>query len=86
MGLTVIWALLTGLITGGVWAGIVLFDRQRRIARGHADLLDEAARSIDQLDRVTRRLAEVEERMDFAERVIQSQEEAKQLPPSEGRS
>jgi hypothetical protein len=39
MGGTVLWALLNGIITGGVWAGIVLLRRQRREFREQFQLL-----------------------------------------------
>ena len=69
MGQIVLWALLTGGITGAVWAAIVMFGRQRRIDAGRRDLDDVNAR-LDDLDGAERRVAELEERLDFAERLL----------------
>ena len=69
MGQIVLWALLTGGITGAVWVGIVMFGRQRRIDAGRRDLDDVNAR-LDDLDGAERRVAELEERLDFAERLL----------------
>ena len=69
MGQIVLWALLTGGITGAVWVGIVMFGRQRRIDAGRRDLDDVNAR-LDDLDGAERRVAELEERLDFTERLL----------------
>ena len=69
MGQIVLWALLTGGITGAVWVAIVMFGRQRRIDAGRRDLDDVNAR-LDDLDGAERRVAELEERLDFAERLL----------------
>ena len=69
MGQIVLWALLTGGITGAVWVGIVMFGRQRRIDAARRDLDDVNAR-LDDLDGAERRVAELEERLDFAERLL----------------
>lgn len=64
----VLWALFTGGITGAVWVGIVLFQRQRRLSVKTAELLEDRQRTLDELDVLTTRMAEMEERLDFAER------------------
>ena len=69
MGQLVLWALLTGGIIGAVWVAIVMFGRQRRIDAGRRDLDDVNAR-LDDLDGAERRVAELEERLDFAERLL----------------
>jgi flagellar motility protein MotE (MotC chaperone) len=65
----VLWALLTGGITGAVWVGIVMYQRQRRIDHGRRDL-DEMDTRLDELEGAERRVAELEERLDFAERLL----------------
>lgn len=83
MSLTLIWALLNGIIIGGVWAGIVLLRRQRRLAEQQPLLLDDIQQRLDHLESVEKRLAEVEERLDFAERLLARPAEPQQLPPPE---
>ncbi len=69
MGPLVLWALFTGGISGAVWVAIVMFGRQKRIDAGRRDLDDMDAR-LDDLDMTERRVAELEERLDFAERLL----------------
>ncbi len=69
MGQIVLWALLTGGISGAVWVAIVMVGRQKRIDAGRRDL-DEVDARLDDLDMTERRVAELEERLDFAERVL----------------
>ena len=78
MGNVVIWALLTGIVTGGVWASIVLIGRQRRLAELQAAMRLELERRLDQLEGVDARLAELEERVDFAERLLPGRREEPQ--------
>jgi hypothetical protein len=73
---TVVWALLTGGVTGGVWVGIVLTSRRRRAAAERAALLDEVHQRVDELAYVDRRLAEAEERLDFTERLLAERRDA----------
>ena len=77
----VLWALLTGGITGGVWTAIVLKGRQRRLAEDHEALLQDNAAHVAELERVSRRLAELEERIDSAERLLIEHEHRDVLPP-----
>lgn len=65
----VVWALATGLITGAVWVAIVMIQRQRRIDRGRRPL-DELNARVDELEEGEQRVAELEERLDFAERLL----------------
>ncbi|MEO6067112.1 MAG: hypothetical protein ABJB33_04470 [Gemmatimonadota bacterium] len=65
----VIWALATGGITGAVWVAIVMFQRQRRIDHGRRDL-DELDARLEELEGAEQRVAELEERLDFAERIL----------------
>jgi hypothetical protein len=73
---TIVWALLTGGVTGGVWVGIVLTSRRRRAAAERAALLDEVQQRVDELAYVDRRLAEAEERLDFTERLLADRRDA----------
>ncbi len=79
-----LWALLTGMITGGVWVGIVLVRHQRRLARLQPEVLEDLQRRVDELESVRGRLAEVEERLDFAERLLSQDRDAQRLPPRGG--
>lgn len=65
----VIWALATGGITGAVWVAIVMFQRQRRIDHGRRDL-DELDARLEELEGAEQRVAELEERLDFTERIL----------------
>jgi hypothetical protein len=63
---TILWALLTGGITGGVWVAIVVFDRVRRLMESRDELEDR----LEQLEDVNARLEDVAERLAFTERVL----------------
>ena len=69
---TVVWALLTGFVTGGAWVGIVLV----RLMRQQRQLGDEQERfrgdlhRLDEMEQVQARLAEMEERLEFTERLL----------------
>jgi uncharacterized membrane-anchored protein YhcB (DUF1043 family) len=80
---TVIWALLNGLITGGIWVGIVLLRRQRRQVQEQCDLLAELRQHLDDRENLAARLVALEERLDLAERLLASQRERPRLegPP-----
>jgi hypothetical protein len=78
----ILWALLTGIVTGGAWVAIVLFQRVNRLSRPDPELLADLQHRLDQLEQVEQRLAQVEERLDFAERMLVERREAGRLPPS----
>lgn len=78
---TVVAVLLTGIITGGVWVGIVLLRRQYRLTEQQPALLDDIQRRLDELENAEKRLAELEERLDFAERLLTRQQDPARLPP-----
>ena len=59
----VLWALGTGFITGAVWFGILFFRRQ---ATAQIETKTEPAERLS-LDDVSRRLLEMEERLDATE-------------------
>ena len=69
----ILWALLTAGITGGVWVGIVLTNRQRRTLAEQQQLTEVLQRRLDAVEDVQGRLAEVEERLDFAERRLRQE-------------
>ena len=79
----VLWALGTGLITGAVWTAIVLVSRQRTLADQQRIMIEDVARRSVLLDQMEQRLAEVEERLDFAERLLPREPGAdRPTPPS----
>lgn len=73
-GQVVLWGLLTGGITGAVWVAIVMFQRERRIdqERAGVDALDARLQRLEDSDQ---RVAELEERLDFAERLLAAHRE-----------
>jgi hypothetical protein len=77
----VIWALLTGAVTGGVGLAIVLLQRRFRFSRRQADLLEETERRLDELADVGTRVSEIEDRLDFAERTLARQRDESRLSP-----
>jgi len=67
----VLWALSTGFIAGAAWIGIVLL--RRRSGALDAATLDRARERLGRLDRlddVRGRVAQIEERLDYAERAL----------------
>ncbi len=74
MANAVIWALLTGLVTGGVWVAIVLFSRQRWLRQQYQAMVQETDRRLSELDDTHRRMAELEERLDFTDRLLRQPE------------
>jgi hypothetical protein len=87
---TVVWALLTGGITGGAWVAIVLLRKQHRLEERQRQLADrepamgeDVERRLDALESVEARLADVEERLDFTERLLARQRDAERLPPAD---
>ena len=64
----IVWAFLTAGITGGIWVGIVLASRYRRLLAEQQAVTERLRQRLDAVEDVQGRLAEVEERLDFAER------------------
>jgi hypothetical protein len=81
VGTTIVWALLTGIITGGAWVGIVLLRRQRLLSDQQSAMRAELERRLDELEGVDARLAEMEGRLDFAERILARDREGRPLAP-----
>lgn len=65
----IVWAMLTGLVTGGVWVAIVLRSHHQRLLQLQDDLLQQMESRLERLENVDQRLGEFEERLDFTERV-----------------
>jgi uncharacterized membrane-anchored protein YhcB (DUF1043 family) len=80
MGGLVVWALATGAITGGVWVGTVLVSHLRRLAKEQLFLSAQLEDRLEQLDRVEKHLADVETRLEFAERMLSA------APPTDRRA
>jgi hypothetical protein len=76
-----IWALLTGGVTGGVWVAIVLRGRQQRLADEQLRVVEQAEQQLEDLADVGERLAELEARLEAAERRLVERDQAKRLPP-----
>lgn len=76
MGNTILWALLTGGITGGAWVAIVVFDRMRKLMASK----DELEWRLEQLEGVNARLEDVAERLAFTERVLLTEQAEKGEP------
>ncbi len=85
-GGTVLWALINGIISGATLVGVVLLRRQHRLAARQSRVLEEVEGRLDQIDVVEKRLAEVEGRLEFAERLLAAQPDAARpgLPPTQG--
>jgi hypothetical protein len=77
---TVVWALLTGLITGGVWVAILLVRHQRQLTQLDPELLHDLQSRVTELEEVGGRLGEVEGRLDFAERLLMQERQAPRVP------
>ena len=76
----ILWAAATAAISGGTWVGIVMYQRQQALAQDQQALMDDVARRSRALDDAERRFAEIEERLDFAERLLAKQTAPRQLP------
>lgn len=79
----ILWALLTAGITGGVWVGIVLTSRHRRMLAEQQQLTERLRQRLDAVEDVQGRLAEVEERLDFTERRLLQEPGARRTLPAD---
>jgi uncharacterized membrane-anchored protein YhcB (DUF1043 family) len=79
----ILWALLTAGITGGVWVGIVLTSRHRRMLTEQQQLTESLQRRLEAVEDVQGRLAEVEERLDFAERRLLQEPGVRRAQPDD---
>lgn len=80
----VLWALLSGGVTGGVWMGIVLLSRQRRLTAEHRELLEDRQRTLDELEVLGNRMIEMQDRLDFVERHLAAERDPERLAPPPG--
>lgn len=80
---TIIWALLTGVISGGIWIGIVVLRQQHELDRYDPTELAEMERRLAELDQAAARIPELEERVEFAERMLASSRD-RDLSPERG--
>jgi hypothetical protein len=82
------WAMGVGVIIVAVFGGIGLLIRtlpahvHKKKADASAALSEELRQRLDELDEMRTRLAEVEERLDFAERLLASHRATDRLPPT----
>ena len=67
MGHIVLWALLTGFVTGAAWFGILFFRRNLPPAAEPPALPPSQDGDPEHLEEVKRRLLELEERLDATE-------------------
>lgn len=72
----VLWALGTGFVTGAVWFAILFFRRHPTGADEPPVLPASGQPDPTQLEDVTRRLLEVEERLDATEHLLRKREES----------
>jgi hypothetical protein len=79
----ILWAFLTAGITGGVWVGIVLASRYRRLLAEQQAVTERLRQRLDAVEDVQGRLAEVEERLDFAERRLLQEPGARRSLPDD---
>jgi uncharacterized membrane-anchored protein YhcB (DUF1043 family) len=66
------WLMMNGLIVVTTWGGIVLWNRQKRAERQQERLEDEITNRQEALDQVNQRVAQLEERLDFSERLLKT--------------
>jgi Tfp pilus assembly protein PilO len=78
-----IWALLTGGITGATWIGILALQRHEKMLERQRKLTDELQQRLAALEQVEGRLLEAEERLDFTERSLVRDAARQRLPRTE---
>ena len=84
-GQVLLWALGTGFITGAVWFAIVFFRRHptRADAPPALPASEQGEGESLSMDHLTRRLLEVEERLDATEQLLKRERiEQPRKPPS----
>ncbi len=81
MGTIVIWALLTGGITGGVWVSIVLLSNHAKLRQEQHDLGMEIESRRMEVARLDARLAQMESRYAQIESAV-ARERKTELPPT----
>jgi t-SNARE complex subunit (syntaxin) len=76
VGQLVLWALLTGGITGGVWVSIVLLGNHARLRKEQQALGEDVAARHAELARLEARLAFIESRFQRLDGAVQRELEA----------
>ena len=79
----ILWALLTGGITGGVWIGILALNRHERMLDRQRQLTDRLQQRLEALEQVEGRLLEAEERLDYTERNLVQDAERRRARPAD---
>ena len=74
------WVLMNGLIVAATWGGIVLWNRQKRAERQQERLEDEITSRQEALDQVNQRVAQLEARLDFSERLLKTERQPDAQP------
>ena len=80
------WVLMNGLIVAATWGGIALWNRQKRAERQQERLEDEITNRQAALDLVNQRVALLEERLDFSERMLKTPRQPDAQPDTPRRS
>lgn len=77
----VLWALVTGGVTGGVWMALVLLGRQRRLREQYQALLERTDDRVAEMERVQRRMMELGQRVESTEQQLVQRPHRPELPP-----
>jgi uncharacterized protein YlxW (UPF0749 family) len=85
------WAIGVGVIVASVFAGIGIMvrllppkmrhPRSQEQSQDQQERLDDIEKRLGELDSLQARFAELEERVDFTERLLAKRREADRLPP-----
>ena len=85
------WAIGVGVIRTAVFAGIGIMvrllppktghSRPRELSQDQQQKLQDLERRLGEVENVQSRFAEIEERLDFTERLLAKQRDADRLPP-----
>jgi hypothetical protein len=81
---SIVWALLTGGVTGAAWIGILALQRHERMLQRQRLLTEELQQRLEALEQVEGRLLEAEERLDYTERNLVQDAERRQARPADG--
>ena len=79
---TAAFASIVILVMGGIALLRYLPQARSRVALPDAESLTDLQTRVTQLETLQERVGELEERLDFAERLLAKQREAERLPPA----
>jgi predicted component of viral defense system (DUF524 family) len=79
----ILWALATGAVTGGVWTAVVLWRRHVSLAFQYRELMDDRGRILAAVEELEAHNRELEERLEFVERLIARSGNPDALPPAD---